>query len=87
MTNKPGRKSTRVKREPYDFNVFVRNWTKAASLAEVVAMTGLSKNTVSAMSTKLRKAGVKLKNMPRRTARVIDTTALNKIVKESITIP
>ncbi len=71
------------RREPYDYAVFVKNWTKAGSVAEVVAMTGLSKNTVSAMSTKLRKNGVKLKVMPRRTARVIDAAALNAIVKDS----
>ena len=71
------------RREPYSYEVFAKNWTKATSVAEVVAMTGLSKNTVSAMSTKLRKAGVKLKTMPRATARVIDASALNKIVKDS----
>ncbi len=72
-----------TKREPYSYDVFVKNWTKSGSVAEVVAATGLSKNTVSAMSTKLRKAGVKLKIMPRQTARVIDPTALNKIVKDA----
>jgi len=72
-----------AKREPYSYDVFVKNWTKSNSVAEVVAATGLSKNTVSAMSTKLRKAGVKLKIMPRQTARVIDPGALNKIVKDA----
>jgi hypothetical protein len=71
------------RREPYSYETFVKNWTKAANVAEVVAMTGLSKNTVSAMSTKLRKEGVKLKIMPRATARVIDSSALNKIVKDA----
>jgi Fic family protein len=83
-SKKNGKKNGATKRQgPYDFNVFVKNWTKAANVAEVVAMTGLSKNTVSAMSTKLRKAGVKLKIMPRRTARVIDAAALNAIVKDA----
>lgn len=72
-----------TRREPYSYEAFVKNWTKAGSVAEVVAMTGLSKNTVSAMSTKLRKNGVKLKIMPRMTARVIDASILNKIVKDS----
>lgn len=78
--SKNGKKTTRV---PYDYAVFVKNWTKAANVAEVVAMTGLSKNTVSAMSTKLRKEGVKLKIMPRRTARPIDASALNSIIKDA----
>lgn len=71
------------RKEAYSFEVFAKNWTKAQNVAEVVAMTGLSKNTVSAMSTKLRKAGVPLKIMPRRTARVIDVAGLKKIVKDS----
>jgi transposase len=75
-------KNTDVKKAPYSYEVFVKNWTKAASVAEVVAATGLSRNTVSAMSTRLRREGVALKNMPRRVARAIDKTALNKIIKE-----
>ena len=78
-----GKSNGKAKREPYSYEVFVKNWTKSNSVAEVVAATGLSKNTVSAMSTKLRKQGVKLKIMPRATARVIDATLLNKIVKDS----
>lgn len=73
------------RKAPYAYEAFVRNWAKANSVAEVVAATGLSKNTVSAMSTRLRKQGVKLKMMPRRTARPIDAGALNKIIKESTT--
>lgn len=69
-------------RAPYSYEAFVKNWTKANNVAEVVAATGLSKNTVSAMSTKLRKQGVKLKTMPRRTARPVDVAALNKAIKE-----
>lgn len=85
MSKKNGhnKKNGKTRQGPYDYAVFVKNWTKAANVAEVVAMTGLSKNTVSAMSTKLRKSGVKLKIMPRRTARPIDATALNAIVRES----
>lgn len=78
-----GKTNGKTRREPYDYAVFVKNWTKSASVAEVVAATGLSKNTVSAMSTKLRKNGVKLKIMPRQTARVIDASVLNKIVKDA----
>jgi hypothetical protein len=81
--SKTNGKSKNPRKEPYDYNVFVKNWSKAGNVAEVVAMTGLSKNTVSAMSTKLRKAGVPLKIMPRRTARVIDVAALKKIIKDS----
>lgn len=68
---------------PYSYEAFVKNWTKATNVAEVVAATGLSKNTVSAMSTKLRKQGVKLKLMPRRTARPVDAGALNRIIKDA----
>lgn len=68
---------------PYSYEAFVKNWTKASSVAEVVAATGLTKNTVSAMSTRLRKQGVKLKLMPRRIARPVDTGALNKIIKDA----
>jgi hypothetical protein len=68
---------------PYSYEAFVKNWQKSSNIAEVVAATGLSRNTVSAMSTRLRKEGVKLKMMPRRTARPIDVNVLNKIVKEA----
>ena len=71
------------KNAPYSYEAFVKNWTKASNVGEVVSATGLSRNTVSAMSTKLRKLGVKLKHMPRRTARPVDTGALNKIIKET----
>lgn len=81
--SKKKNKEPKTTRVPYSYETFVKNWTKAASVAEVVAMTGLSKNTVSAMSTKLRKEGVKLKIMPRMTARVIDASVLNKIVKDA----
>lgn len=76
-------KTKAPRKEPYSYEVFAKNWTKAGSVAEVVAMTGLSKNTVSAMSTKLRKAGVPLKIMPRMTARVIDVAGLKKIIKDT----
>jgi len=68
---------------PYSYEAFVKNWTKSSNVAEVVTATGLSRNTVSAMSTKLRKQGVKLKMMPRRTARPVDAGALNKIIKDA----
>jgi hypothetical protein len=68
---------------PYPYESFVKNWQKSANIAEVVAATGLSRNTVSAMSTRLRKEGVKLKMMPRRTARPIDVNVLNKIAKDA----
>lgn len=83
MSKKNGKANGKTRREPYSYEAFVKNWTKSNSVAEVVAATGLSKNTVSAMSTKLRKNGVKLKIMPRATARVIDANVLNKIVKDS----
>jgi hypothetical protein len=77
-TNGNGKKSA-----PYSYEAFVKNWTKANNVAEVVAATGLSRNTVSAMSTRLRKEGVKLKMMPRRVARPVDTSVLNKIIKDA----
>lgn len=76
-------KDAAPRKEPYSYEAFAKNWTKAATVAEVVAMTGLSKNTVSALSTKLRKAGVPLKIMQRATARVLDVAALKKIVKDA----
>ena len=74
--------SEKTTRKPYEFDTFVKNWQKATNIAEVVAATGLTRNTVSAMSTKLRKEGVKLKMMPRRVARVIDVKALNRLITE-----
>ena len=73
----------RTRKDPYPYEQFVKIWAKADSVAQVVQETGLSKNTVSAICTKLRKAGVELKTMPRRTARPIDAKALNKLVKEA----
>lgn len=80
-------KTSGQKRTPYPYEKFVEIWTRSSSVAEVVTATGLSKNTVSALSTKLRKNKVPLKVMPRRTARVIDATALTKIIKQSSTSP
>lgn len=73
--------ATKTRHDPYPYDVFVKNWSKAANVAEVVASTGLSKNTVSAICTKLRKAGVPLKIMPRRVARPIDVKGLSALVK------
>ena len=73
----------KTKSAPYSYEAFVKNWQKATNVAEVVAATGLSRNTVSAMSTRLRKQGVKLKMMPRRVARPIDVSALNRIAKDA----
>lgn len=75
--------NNKTKSAPYAYEAFVKNWQKATNVAEVVAATGLTRNTVSAMSTRLRKEGVKLKMMPRRVARPIDVSALNKIAKDA----
>ena len=61
----------------------MKNWTKASNIADVIAATGLTRNTVAAMSSRLRKAGVKLKLMPRRTARPVDVKTLNEVVKSA----
>jgi DNA invertase Pin-like site-specific DNA recombinase len=85
-TAKPASNGTptkRTRKDPYPYELFVKIWAKAAGVAEVVQETGLSKNTVSAICTKLRKEGVELKTMPRRTARPIDVKALNKLIKET----
>lgn len=81
-TNDTATSEKRPRREPYPYEAFVKTWSKSNSVAEVVTATGLTKNTVSAISTKLRKEGVKLKMMPRRTARPIDVSSLNRIVKD-----
>lgn len=86
-TNGAASKTKGPRKAAYSYDTFVKNWTKANSVAEAVAMTGLSKNTVSAMSTKLRKAGVPLKIMPRMTARVIDVANLKKIIKDATPTP
>ena len=67
----------------YPIDAFCRNWTKASTVDEVVSFTGLTKSTVSAMSTKLRALGVELKKMPRRLPREIDVEALNKLIREA----
>jgi hypothetical protein len=76
-------KTPKTSKAPYSYEAFVKNWSKATNVAEVVAATGLTRNTVSAMSTRLRKEGVKLKMMPRRVARPVDVSALNKIIKDT----
>lgn len=86
MSNKKSSKGKTDKTErkaPYPHEAFVKNWTKSKNLAEVVTATGLTKNTCQAMSVRLRSQGVNLKKMPRRTARVVDVGALNKIIKEA----
>jgi len=82
-TNGSNGTEKKARTQPYPYEAFVKNWSKAQSVAEVVTMTGLSKNTVSAISTKLRKAGVPLKQMPRRSARPIDVKALSALVKSA----
>jgi biotin operon repressor len=76
-----------TRRSPYPYDAFVKNWTKAESVKEVATMTGLSKSNIAATVNKLRKAGVKLKEMPKSYARLIDVTSLNKLIKESTTKP
>lgn len=70
-------------KSPYSFETFVKNWQKAATVADVMAATGLSRNTVSAMASRLRKEGVKIKSFPRRTARPVDVSTLNRIASEN----
>lgn len=71
------------KKPPYPYETFAKNWTKATSVNEVLTMTGLSRSNVASVVSRLRKKGVKLKQMPRSVARPIDVSALNKIIKDA----
>lgn len=83
MTAKKTENGSSTPKTPYPYETFVKNWTKATSTSEVLAMTGLSRSNVASVVQRLRKAGVKLKQMPRSAARPIDVAALNKIIKDA----
>lgn len=65
---------------------FVKAWTAAKSVSDVSTKLNVTYTTVAARARSLRKAGVKLKEMPRggkRAKREIDVKALNKLAATS----
>ena len=58
---------------------FVEIWTMSNSVAEVIRLTGLPKNSVYSRVNSYRKKQIKLKRMP-RPARSMNIEALNAII-------
>jgi DNA-binding IclR family transcriptional regulator len=46
---------------------FIRAWQGSASVQEVAKKTGLAKNSISATATRLKRRGIPLKSMDRKT--------------------
>jgi hypothetical protein len=65
---------------------FIRAWQTAATFADVIANTGISKGQASARAARLRKHGVELKTFPRRSAgeRQIDWDALKSLANSLV---
>jgi biotin operon repressor len=59
---------------------FVTAFAQAKSAGEVAERTGLSKASVQAKASALRKAGVKLKRFPRGRKTAVDVDALNDLL-------
>ena len=64
---------------PVSHAKFVEAWSESESVQEVADKLEISKASVSTRATKLRKAGVILKNMG---VGVVDVDALNKLIVE-----
>jgi hypothetical protein len=61
---------------------FIRAWQLATSAEEVAAKLKMPKGIVHARASTYRRAGVKLKSMPRTVARTLDVDKLNQLVTE-----
>jgi biotin operon repressor len=59
---------------------FVATFAQAKSTGEVAEKLGLSKASVHARASALRKAGVKLRRFPRGRKSVVDVAALNELL-------
>jgi hypothetical protein len=68
-----------------DYNVppedFIRAWQAASSAQEVADRLNMPRPIVLARASNYRKAGVKLKNMPRGPKRALDVAALNRLIE------
>lgn len=62
-----------------DYKRFVKLWRGAKSVGDVAGALGIRNNSCSAIASRLRAGGVKLKRFPRRAAQPIDEKALNRI--------
>jgi len=66
---------------------FIRAWQTSASADEVAEKLKMPKPIVHARATTYRKAGVKLKSMPRKGQGKLDVDALNRLVEELALAP
>lgn len=64
---------------------FVKIWTQAKTIDEVIKATGLPRNAVYSRVNAYRAKDIKLKKMPRTQTRAngIDVVALNKLIEET----
>jgi hypothetical protein len=77
------RKTTKGQRRkaPVLYMDFVKAWVTSSTIAEVGKKVGVSGPACSRIAFRLRKAGVDLKQFPRRHAQPIDVKALNKQIR------
>jgi hypothetical protein len=83
--------SDKKKQTRTEYNVspeeFIRVWQTAASADEVAEKLKMPKPIVHARATTYRKAGIKLKSMPRTGRASLDVEALNRLVDELAAAP
>jgi hypothetical protein len=82
---------TTKKQTRTEYNVspeaFIRAWQTSSSADEVAEKLKMPKPIVHARATTYRKAGVKLKSMPRAGKASLDVDALNRLVDELAAAP
>jgi hypothetical protein len=73
-----------TRRQSYDVSPeeFCRVWQTCSSADEVAKKLRMPKPIVHARASSYRTAGIKLKNMPRRSKKGLDIDALNKLIAE-----
>lgn len=64
-----------------DARAFVEAWQRSSSAVEVSKRLGMPKPIVHARASMYRKAGVKLKKMPRGSKRSLDIEGLNTLIE------
>jgi hypothetical protein len=62
--------------------MFIETWEQADSAAEVAAKLQMPKPIVHARASNYRRAGVKLKSMPRRNKKSLNVEGLNALVNK-----
>lgn len=67
------------KRKSVDYEAFTRTWTDATSVAEVAETFDIKPVSATAIASRLRKKGIKLKHFARKSAQEIDVAKLNRI--------